>query len=172
MIAERDLRYEKINKPFFTADNVALEDKGTLEDALKDLTDALENNGDNYTETEKAELQDKIDGLKEALDVIEKVGTVKDLIDQLPDPEKVKLSDKKAIASAKDAYDKLSGYEKTLVDKDELDEVVKAFEKLSENTSSPDTSDSTHVALWFVLMLSAAFGTVGLSIYSKKKKAR
>ncbi len=50
-----------------TADNVALEDKGTLEDALKDLTDALEKFSDSYTETEKADLRNKIAAIEQAL---------------------------------------------------------------------------------------------------------
>ena len=120
----------------------------------------------------EADLQDKIDHIEEALDVIEKVENVKNLIEQLPDSEKVKLSDEKAIASAEDAYDKLSDYEKTLVDTNKLDKVLKAFEKLSEDTNSPNTGDNTHAALWFVLMLSAVFSVVRLSIYSKKKKVR
>ena len=156
------------------ADNVVLKDKETLEDALKDLTEALEKFSSNYTEIEKAELQDKINRIEKALDVIEKVETVKELIDKLPDAEKVKLSDEKAISSAKEAYDNLSDYEKKLVDTNKLNKVIKAFENLSDkeygDAKSPDTGDNTPISLWFVIMISAAFCVVRLSIYSKKEK--
>ena len=154
-----------------TADNVVIEDKGTLEDALKDLTDALEKFSDSYTETEKADLRNKIAAIEQALDVIDRVANVRELIDKLPDAERVTLYDKNAISSAKDAYDRLSDYEKTLVDTAKLNQAVKAIEKLQKDTNSPNTGDNTHVSLWFVLMLSAAFG-VEMGISRKKNKVR
>ena len=155
-----------------TPENVTPEDKTALEDAKTDLEEALKEHGSNMTEEERKAVQAEIDRIDDAIAVIEKVETVKEFIDKLPDTENVKLSDKKAISSAKDAYDKLSDYEKTLVDANKLNKLIKAFEKLSDDTNAPNTGNRTHVALWFVLMLSAAFGAVKLSIYSQKKKAK
>ena len=45
-------------------------------------------------------------------------------------------------------------------------------EEIPMLVESPQTGDNTHIAFWFILMLSAAFGAVRLSIYSKKKKVR
>ncbi len=63
-----------------TADNVKPENKDDLTAAKEDLENALENFGDNYTEREKAEIQDKLDQINKALESIEKVETVEDAI--------------------------------------------------------------------------------------------
>ena len=68
-----------------TADNVKPENKDDLTAAKEDLENALENFGDNYTEGEKAEIQDKLDQINKALESIEKVETVEDAISKLPD---------------------------------------------------------------------------------------
>lgn len=151
-----------------TADNVSLEDKGSLEQALKDLTEALEKFDDRYTEAEKAAMQDKLDDIKGSLEVIERVEAVKELIDRLSAPESIKLSDEAAINAAKAAYDALSDYEKSLVDTGKLDNAVKALNILSGAASSPKTGDPAQVSLWLALMLSAAFGAAGWSVYRKR----
>ena len=45
-------------------------------------------------------------------------------------------------------------------------------EEIPMLVESPQTGDNMNIAFWFILMLSAAFGVVRLSIYSKKKKVR
>lgn len=151
------------------SENVKPEDKTALEDAKADLKEALEEHGDNMTEAEKQAIQEEINRIEEALDVIEKIETVKELINNLPDADKVNLLDKKAIYAAKEAYDKLSDYEKSLIDASKLDKAVKAFEKVSEAANTPSTGDDMTVSLWLVLMISAVFGVAKINIYNNKK---
>lgn len=151
------------------SENVKPEDKTALEDAKADLKEALKEHGDNMTEAEKQAIQDEINRIEEALDVIEKIETVKELINNLPDADKVNLSDKKAIYAAKEAYDKLSDYEKSLIDASKLDKAVKAFERVSEAANTPSTGDDMTVSLWLVLMISAVFGVAKINIYNNKK---
>ena len=113
-----------------TADNVTPEDKSDLEDAKADLEKALEDNSGNYTEEEKQAIQDEIDRIDEALEVIENVEAVEDAIADLP--ATVEPDDEETVAEiedAKKAYDELTEYEKSLVDEDtkkKLDDLTAA----------------------------------------------
>ncbi|HIW39488.1 MAG TPA: hypothetical protein IAA36_00785 [Candidatus Eubacterium pullicola] len=99
-----------------TADNVKPEDKDDLTAAKEDLENALENFGDNYTEEEKAEIQNKLDQIDDALESLEKVETVQDAISKLPDTIEPDDTDaEQLIHEAKDQYDALSDHEKTLL---------------------------------------------------------
>ncbi len=99
-----------------TSDNVKLEDKEDLVAAKEDLENALENFGDNYTEEEKAEIQNKLDQISNALESIEKAETVENIIAALPDAVEPDDTDAEAlIHAAKEQYDALTDHEKSLI---------------------------------------------------------
>lgn len=99
-----------------TADNVKPEDKDDLTAAKEDLENALENFGDNYTEEEKAEIQNKLDQIDDALESLEKVETVEDAISKLPDTVEPDDTDAEhLIHAAKEQYDALTVHEKSLI---------------------------------------------------------
>ncbi len=113
-----------------TADNVKPEDKDALENAKSDLEKALEDNSDNYTEEEKQAIQDALDRIDNALAVITNVEAVENAISDLT--ATVEPDDEETIAKieeAKKAYDGLTEYEKSLVDK-------KTKEKLDDLTAA------------------------------------
>lgn len=102
-----------------TADNVKPEDKDDLTAAKEDLENALENFGDNYTEEEKAEIQNKLDQIDDALESLEKVETVQDAISKLPDTIEPDDTDaEQLIQEAKEQYNALTEHEKSLVSED------------------------------------------------------
>lgn len=102
-----------------TADNVKPEDKDDLTAAKEDLENALENFGDNYTEEEKAEIQNKLDQIDDALESLEKVETVEDAIFKLPDTVEPDDTDaEQLIQEAKEQYNALTEHEKSLVSED------------------------------------------------------
>lgn len=126
-----------------SSENVKLEDKETLQTAKEDLEKALADYGSNYTEEEIEAIQEELARIEEALASIERVEEVIDLIESLPDTDEVKKADKEQILAARNAYEALSKYEKTLVDRDlkvGLNNVIKAYNKLV--TSSADKSDT------------------------------
>lgn len=99
-----------------TVDNVKPEDKDDLNAAKEDLENALENFGNNYTEEEKAALEEKLEQVNNALDSIEKVEAVQDAITALPDTVKPDDTDiEELINEVKDQYDALSEHEKSLI---------------------------------------------------------
>lgn len=106
-----------------TTENVTPEDKADLEKAKDDLEKALEDYEDNYTDDEKKAIQDEIQRIDDALSVIDRVEAVEEVIETLPDPADptapVEPDDKEAIDAyekAQEVYDKLTDYEKSLVD--------------------------------------------------------
>ena len=102
-----------------TADNVKPEDKDDLTAAKEDLENALENFGDNYTEEEKAEIQNKLDQIDDALESLEKIEAVEDAISKLPDTVEPDDTDaEQLIQEAKEQYDALTEHEKSLVSED------------------------------------------------------
>lgn len=99
-----------------TSDHVGLEDKDDLTAAKEDLEDALEHFGDNYTEEEKAALEEKLEQVNEALESIGKAETVKDAITALPDTaEPDDTATEALIHGAQEQYDGLTEHEKTLI---------------------------------------------------------
>ena len=99
-----------------TSDNVSLEDKDDLTSAKDDLENALENFGDNYTEEEKAALEEKLEQINNALESIEKVEAVMDAIAALPDTvEPDDTATEALINAAKELYDALTEHEKSLI---------------------------------------------------------
>lgn len=99
-----------------TADNVKPEDKEDLTAAKEDLENALKNFGGNYTEGEKAALEEKLEQINNALNSIEKAVTVQDAITVLPDTVEPDDTDaEKLINEAKEQYDLLTNHEKSLI---------------------------------------------------------
>lgn len=114
-----------------TSDNVSLEDKDDLTAAKEDLENALDNFGENYTEEEKAALEDKLEQINQALESIEKVEAAQDAMEALPGSVEPDDTDAAAIIeAAKEQYDALTEHEKTLVDdalKNKLDSLLAAL---------------------------------------------
>ena len=157
-----------------TAENVTPDDKSDLEKAKEDLEKALDNYTDNYTDEEKKAIKDDIDRIDKALKVIESVETVEEMIDSLPDT--VTKEDSEKIKAAEDAYNALTDYEKSIVDKDAKAKLEKAISDLaklhnSSNGQSPQTGDNSNLFLWVALLFVSAFGVAGRVIYSKRKRA-
>lgn len=100
-----------------TEENVKIEDKKTLEDMKGVLEQVLQNNETDYTDEEKQEIQDKLQQIGNMLDSIGKVENAKEGISKLP--ETMEPDDEEAIrriANAKDVYDALTEYEKSMLD--------------------------------------------------------
>ena len=107
-----------------TSDNVTPEDKEALEQAKEDIEQALDEFGGNYTDEEKAELEEELSRIEEALDVIERIEDTEAAIEALPDtvnPDDTKAEEQ--INAAKDLYDALSDYEKSLISADAKDKL-------------------------------------------------
>ncbi len=160
-----------------TADNVTPEDKGDLEDAKADLEKALEDNGGNYTDEEKKDIEDRIKEIEDALDVIDKVDGVEEIIGNLP--QTITKEDADAIQVAQDAYDALPDYEKSLVDpavKKALEDAQTALAELNKSVQPEDNGGNggkdapNYWWLWLLLLLILIPVTVVI-ISKKKKKA-
>lgn len=140
-----------------TSDNVKTEDKKDLENAKQDLEKALTDYGDNLTENEKKEIQDKIDTIENALEVIKKVEKVQDLINNLPND--ITKGNADAIKTANDIYNTLTEYEKSILDnnfKKKLYSAKTTLERLNLDTStnSPKTEDIANVTCVVLLTVS------------------
>ncbi len=99
-----------------TPDNVTPSDKNALETAKEDVQKALDEYGDNYTAEEKARLEETLAQIEKTLEVIERVADVEDAVSALPEtvtPDDTEAE--KQIDAAKELYDGLSEYEKSLV---------------------------------------------------------
>ena len=154
-----------------TSDNVTTDDKADLEKAKDDLEKALEDYKDNLTEDEKKAIEDEIDRIGDALEIIEKVEAVEDKINKLPDT--ITKNDADAIKDAKDAYNALSKYEQSIVDKDikkKFDNAIAALENLNKPVTSPDTGDNTNIWMWFAVLFVSGMGLFGTIVYDRRKK--
>ena len=132
-----------------TSDNVTPEDKEALEQAKEDIEQALDEFGGNYTDEEKAELEEELSRIEEALDVIERIEDTEAAIEALPDtvnPDDTKAEEQ--INAAKDLYDALSDYEKSLISadaKDKLEGLLAALcdYRITEGSGSTFTKGSS-----------------------------
>ncbi len=118
-----------------TSDNVKLEDKENLEEALEDLKEALKDNAGNYTDEEKAAIEEDIARIEDALESIEKVEEVIDQITELPNADDVDTDDEDTVADVQeivDAYDKLTDHEKSLIDEELIGKLEDVQDKLSD----------------------------------------
>ncbi len=159
-----------------TADNVSLEDKDTLNKALDDLKGALENYGDNYTEAERTQLQTKIDQISDAIHVIENTENVAGMIEALPAPDNIQLSDETTIRNAQQAYDALTDREKELIGsewKEKLGSVQAALEQAKEDAAAdgtPQTGENRNLWLWLALAFISGDAVLTLTVKRKRQK--
>ncbi len=157
--------------PVVKPNEVKPEDKTDLEDTKKQLEDMLD--GENYTEDAKKDIQEAIDEIDDALEVIGNVEAVEERISKLPAVDTVKPDDEeaiKAIADAQTAYNALTDYEKSLVDeaaKANLDKLVAALVAydIVEGDGSSWTEDSDHNITFVVNGLFSKF--VGIKVDGK-----
>ena len=150
-----------------TSENVETKDKSDLEKAKDELEKALDDYKDNLTDDEKKDIQDEIDRIEKALDVIDKVEKVEDLINKLP--ENIAKSDADAIKKADEAYNALSKYEQSILDKNakkKLDNAKSAPEALN----NPTTGDNGKIWMWFALLFVSGGGLLGTTAYRRKRK--
>ena len=132
-----------------TSDNVTPEDKEALEQAKEDIEQALDQFGGNYTDEEIAELEEELSRIEEALDVIERIEDTEAAIEALPDtvnPDDTKAEEQ--INAAKDLYDALSDYEKSLISadaKDKLEGLLAALRdyRITDGSGSAFTKGNT-----------------------------
>ena len=150
-----------------TADNVEPKDKSDLEKAKDELGKALDDYKDNLTDDEKKDIQDKIDRIEQALEVIDKVEKVEDLINKLP--ENIAKSDADAIKKAEEAYNALSKYEQSLLDKNAKQKLDNA-KSASETLNNPKTGDNKNIWMWFALLFVSGGGLLGTTAYRRKRK--
>lgn len=150
-----------------TSENVETKDKSDLEKAKNELEKALDDYKDNLTDDEKKDIQDEIDRIEKALEVIDKVEKVEDLINKLP--ENITESDADAIKKADEAYNALSKYEQSILDKNakkKLDNAKSAQEALK----SPATGNNGKIWMWFALLFASGGGLLGTTAYRRKRK--
>ena len=99
-----------------TTDTVTVQDKDDLIAAKEDLQNALDKFGDNYTDDEKAKLEEKLNQINNAITSIEKVETVESTIDDLPkEVQPDNLEAEEVVKQAKEQYDALTEHEKDMV---------------------------------------------------------
>ena len=130
----RSRRYQNIqNVQDIKPDNVKPEDKENLEAAKEDIEQALNNYADNYTDEEIAQFEETLKQLEEALEVIKRVEESEESIILLP--ESVSPDDTEAeaqINAAKEQYNALSEYEKTLVSDDAAEKLKTLLAQLGD----------------------------------------
>ena len=157
--------------PVVKPNEVKPEDKTDLEDTKKQLKDMLKDHS--YTDEDKKNIQDAIDDIDDALEVIGNVEAVEELIDKLPDP--IKKDDEPAIKAADDAYNALTDYEKSLVDegaKKALDDAKVALAELNKpaDTDIPQTGDNSNIALWIALLFISGGAVITLTVVDRKRR--
>ena len=141
-------------------------DKSDLEKAKDELEKALDDYKDNLTDDEKKDIQDEIDRIEKALDVIDKVEKVEDLINKLP--ENIAKSDADAIKKADEAYNALSKYEQSILDKNAKKKLDNA-KSAPETLNSPITGDNGKIWMWFALLFVSGGGLLGTTAYRRKE---
>ena len=156
---------DKIND--ITSENVETKDKSDLEKAKDELEKALDDYKDNLTDDEKKGIQDEIDRIEKALEVIDKVEKVEDLINKLP--ENIAKSDADAIKKADEAYNALSEYEQSILDKNAKKKLDNA-KSASEALNNPTTGDNGKMWMWFALLFVSGGGLLGTTAYRRKRK--
>ena len=150
-----------------TSENVETKEKSDLEKAKDELEKALDDYKDNLTDDEKKDIQDEIDRIEKALDVIDKVEKVEDLINKLP--ENIAKSDADAIKKADEAYNALSKYEQSILDKNAKKKLDNA-KSAPETLNSPTTGDNEKIWMWFALLFVSGGGLLGTTAYRRKRK--
>lgn len=116
-----------------TTGNVMMTDKGALTTAREDIEKALADYRSNYTEEEQAQLEEMLKQIDDALAVIERVEDIEEAVNTLPDsvsPDDVETEEQ--IDFAKEQYDALSDYEKTLVSAETADKLQSLITQLGD----------------------------------------
>lgn len=98
------------------AENVKVADKAALQKSKTDLNNALNTYKANYTAAEEQGIKDQQTRVDGALNVITRVESTASLINALPDDAENAANIGSSVQDAKDSYDKLSDYEKTLIE--------------------------------------------------------
>ena len=132
-----------------TSDNVTPEDKEVLEQAKEDIEQALDQFGGNYTDEERAELEEDLSRIEEALEVIERIENTEAAIEALPDtvsPDDTEAEEQ--IHAAKDLYDDLNDYEKSQISeeaKEKLEGLLAALRdyRITDGSGSTFTKGNT-----------------------------
>lgn len=122
-----------------TVDTVILEDKDNLETAKDDLENALSQYEGNLTDSEKQDIRNSIERIEQALASIERVETVKELIDNLPTV--LTESTAEAVRDAQRAYNALTEHEQLLVAaayQAKLASAGAALEEMGKPTETPN----------------------------------
>ncbi|SHF23120.1 YDG domain-containing protein [Alkalibacter saccharofermentans] len=115
-----------------TEGNVRKIDKPALEQAMDDLQKILDKRTSNLTDAEIQEIKDQMNSITTIIKVLDEVAKVEVLIDNLPNSNAVSKADADAIFKAYDAYERLTGHQKELVNstfKLKLDKVIEALKK-------------------------------------------
>lgn len=156
-------------------DEVKPNDKTNLEDNKAKLEEELKD--DSYTEDDKKAIQDAIDDIVTALEVIGNVEKIEEQINKLPDT--ITKDNESAVKAAYDAYKALTDYEKSLVDEDVkkalddamsvLDELNKPTTNADKPTKSPQTGDSSSLWLWVLLITLFVGGVTSAFLVTKKR---
>ncbi len=155
-----------------TSDNVTTDDKSDLETAKSDLKKALENYRNNLTDDEIKDIEDAIKRIDNALEVIERVKNVEEIINNLPD--KITKDDASAVKGAKAAYNGLSEYEQSILDKDakkKLDKANAMLDALNKASSAPKTGDVSSLPWLAVFFVSGGVLAVMAAFERKKKQS-
>ena len=109
-------------------DSISLKDKEDVEDARI----AYGELSDRAKELIPSELKEKLEAVEEKIKALEEAqaeaNVVIELIDNLPDPDKITLNDKEDVEAARTAYDELSDLANLLIPQ-ELKEKLEAIEK-------------------------------------------
>ena len=116
---------------------------------------------------------------EELLDAIEALENVKDVTESITQlPETVEPNDEEAaekILNAKKAYDALTDYEKSLVDKttkeklEHLLAALTAYDIIAEKSASPVTGDYSNLMLWHGVLWISTLGLVFLLADCKRR---
>ncbi len=105
-------------------DSISLKDKEDVEDA-RNAYDLL---SDQAKVLIIQDLKDKLEAIEEKIIALEEANVVIELIENLPDPDKITLNDKEDVEDARIAYDELSDRAKELIPS-ELKEKLEAVEE-------------------------------------------
>ncbi len=90
-------------------------------------------------------------------------------------PDTINKSEAEAIKAAEEAYNALSDYEKSLVDKEDkkvLDNAIAALAELNKSTgtTSPSTGENGNMWLWIAILFASGVGAIGVTVFDRKKK--
>ena len=129
-----------------TETNVTVQDKDALQTARNDLSSALNNYKGNYTPAEEQKLKDSQTRVDKAMTAIVRVESAVALIDALPNEgEAVDAMAKDAVRDAGESYDKLTEYEKTLVE-DAMKQKLTAAQQAAGMEQAPENTPQQNIS--------------------------